>query len=204
MTATLTRILLITSLIAALNGCAVMNEGECKNANWYAIGFQDGSQGASANAAGSRSSACAEYNVKLNFTEYQQGYNQGIKQFCNASSGFYAGSNGYQYQGVCPSQLAPDFLSGYRQGQQLYRAKQHLSQAKQKLEDAQFEIDSQQQQLQNLKQKLIYGDFTPAQRQRILNQIEQLNDNKHDLTQLQRQVDRAQYKLQDLKRRLHY
>ena len=75
-------------LCSTLTACSVMNQQECQTANWQALGYIDGSQGASSTQFNERSSACSEYNVRADFKQYQLGYNKGLITYCTESHGF--------------------------------------------------------------------------------------------------------------------
>ncbi|WP_434362887.1 DUF2799 domain-containing protein [Parasalinivibrio latis] len=197
--------LLAGSLILVVSGCSVMNEDECRTADWYSIGYQDGANGSDmANSLGDRSSACAEYNVRVNFDQYKEGYQHGIKAFCNEASGYYAASTGYVYQGICPANLEPAFLKGYKRGRKLFEIQQEVDQAKQALDQAKWDRDYKEDQIKRLKNKLVYDDLTPRQRQNILDELEQYQSTVTDISHLTIRYERAKQKLRDFESRHQY
>ena len=56
---------LATTLLALgiLSGCATMSQDECRMADWYSVGFEDGVRGAGADNIGKHREACAEHGI---------------------------------------------------------------------------------------------------------------------------------------------
>lgn len=190
-------------LCTSLSACSIMNEQECQTANWSALGYLDGSQGVTVNQFNERNSACSKYAVRANFNEYKTGYTQGLTKYCTESNGFFVGSQGNSYQGVCTPTTANKFLKGYRHGQQLFTLKNKVSQAEQALTDEQYALEHQQQTLNDLKNSLIYDQLTPYQRRQKLEQIEDINNKPNKIRQKTKQLNHLKYQLQQLQKKLH-
>jgi hypothetical protein len=107
-------------VIATLSGCATMSETACLATDWRSAGFEDGVAGRSVGSIGRYRQACADYGIAPDLAEYRAGHSQGVEVYCRANNGFEVGRRGYQYQGVCPADLEPDFLAAYADGRQLY------------------------------------------------------------------------------------
>ena len=112
--------LLLLLAAVVLTGCATLNKNECQSADWEMIGYEDGRNGSAADRMQRHREACAKHSITPNFTEYQLGYDKGIVGFCTRSVGYEKGRSGYQYQGVCPTTLEPEFLSGFVPGRNIY------------------------------------------------------------------------------------
>jgi hypothetical protein len=93
-----------------------MDSDDCVNANWRALGMQDGARGNTLTKMESRAKACQKYGIAANREEYRQGYQQGIAQFCQEPEGYEYGAKKRQYRYVCPAKLEPSFLKGYVKG----------------------------------------------------------------------------------------
>ncbi|WP_256384836.1 DUF2799 domain-containing protein [Photobacterium toruni] len=191
-------------LCSTVSACSVMNEQQCQTANWSALGYLDGSQGASANQFNERSSACSEYNVHANFNQYQASYQQGLITYCTESHGFFVGSNGNSYLGVCPQATSIAFLRGYRQGQQLFTLKDKVTQAEQALQNEQYDIEHQQQRLNKLKNSLIYDKLTARERQQKLEKIEAINQQPNLIKKKKEQLNQLKKQLATLESTLNY
>lgn len=117
----LRNLILIVAGALVLQGCASgMSKDECLVADWYAIGYEDGSRGAPASTIGKHRKSCAEHGVAPNMQAYQQGRDKGLTLFCQPSKAFNLGARGYGYSGVCPREIEPEFLAAYNSGRKLY------------------------------------------------------------------------------------
>jgi hypothetical protein len=97
-----------------------MDRNECLNANWYAIGLEDGARGQPLERLGTRRRACAEHQVTPDADRYVSGRNEGLKTFCTYERGFSHGRAGQGYAGACPANLAVNFTAGYQLGRELH------------------------------------------------------------------------------------
>ena len=100
--------------------CATLDKDECVNADWYAIGLEDGARGRSVERLGDHRRACAKHNVTPSAERYVAGRNEGLKSFCTYERGFSEGRAGHGYGAVCPQPLAQSFLAGHQRGRELY------------------------------------------------------------------------------------
>ncbi len=118
----------LTLLAAAmlLGACASMDKAQCVNANWTAIGMEDGARGRTLDRLGERRRACAEHGVQPDAERYAAGRNEGLKSFCTYDQGFRAGRGGNAYNSVCPEPAARDFLAGYERGREIYGLQKRL------------------------------------------------------------------------------
>ena len=108
-------------LIAAIaSGCASLDKEECLNANWYAIGLEDGARGRPIERLGDHRRACAEHRVAPDAQRYMAGRDEGLKSFCTYERGFAHGRSGQSYSGGCPAAMAAGFQSGYQLGRELH------------------------------------------------------------------------------------
>lgn len=91
-----------------VGGCASLNESECRSADWRTIGYEDGALGESAARIGKHRQACASHGIAPNLAAYQQGREEGLRQFCRPQNGFRLGEQGVPYRGICPHTLNPN------------------------------------------------------------------------------------------------
>ena len=111
-------VLLFVLLI--LPGCAVMDESECLVADWRMVGMEEGMKGSEVSSIGEYRKACAEYGVTPSMTAYQEGHQQGIKQFCTPQKAYQWGASGLALPSVCPGNVHPTFLSQHDKGLRSY------------------------------------------------------------------------------------
>jgi hypothetical protein len=106
---------------ALLSGCASLDRDECRNADWYAIGLEDGARGRPVERLGDHRRACAAHGVAPQTERYVAGRNEGLKSFCTYAQGHAQGRAGHAYAGACPRELAAGFVAGYDRGRELYQ-----------------------------------------------------------------------------------
>lgn len=109
------------ALAVLIAGCAGgMTRAECAGADWAALGFADGREGAPAKVADKRLDDCASDGFAVDRAAFAAGRAEGLKSYCTAAGGFDAGRLGGRYFGVCPASMEPEFLAGFEDGRRLY------------------------------------------------------------------------------------
>jgi hypothetical protein len=111
---------LVLAIAALASGCASLDKDECRSADWYAIGLEDGARGRPLERLGDHRRACAEYGVAPQTERYVAGREEGLKTFCTYERGFSHGQSGQRYGGGCPAPLAASFQAGYQLGRELH------------------------------------------------------------------------------------
>ena len=127
-TRTLLAIGLLIPGILILAGCASLSKSQCLNADWYAVGLEDGAVGRPLERLGDHRRACAEYNVTPQTERYLGGRNEGLKTFCNYERGYSNGRAGYAYVPVCAAESG--FSAGYQRGRELHDLTQRLTEVR--------------------------------------------------------------------------
>jgi hypothetical protein len=126
------RLALSLLILLTLSGCSTLSKKECLQGDWYGIGLNDGINGYGQERMDEHRESCAEHGQSVDHAAYQRGRSEGLKQFCTQANGYQQGSNGREYNDVCPTALKMEFLEGYHSGLQgaLERAEQALEHAK--------------------------------------------------------------------------
>jgi hypothetical protein len=137
-----------------------MNRSQCLNADWYAIGLEDGARGRALERLGDHRRACAEYNVVPDAARYVAGRNEGLKSFCTYERGFAEGRAGNNYGAACPAPSAAAFLAGYNRGREQHDLHQRL--------------DEVEREIANVKSALTKGIPDPRARAEQLERLESL------------------------------
>ena len=149
-----------TGLIVAMGavlltgGCAVMSESQCRNADWYLVGEQDGRAGETPARLSKYYETCAEYGITPDRDEYTAGYEQGLTYYCTAQNGYQQGRGGWQYQGVCPQRAEINFMTGYQLGVSVRSAAENVERIERRIST--FEED-----VRNLKQEIDKAESPP-------------------------------------------
>ena len=161
-----------------LSGCATMSGDECLTSDWRAIGYEDGSQGYSSDRLGQRRKACAKHGVTPDFQAYQDGRNEGLKEFCQPQRGFNLGAGGGRYNGICPSHLEPGFLDAYRTGAQLHTLRSNVNSANYEISARERELNDLEDTVRAKEAELIAADTTVQDRVLILADLKDLSERK--------------------------
>lgn len=191
-----------------LTACATMNKNECVSADWQMIGYEDGSNGASAGRLQQHREACAKHSVTPDFSQYQAGYDEGLKRFCTDRVGFTKGKSGYRYQGICPANLEVGFLKGYKLGQEFYGLNQKIRSAENSVRIKEQQIADLEAELLALENELLAGGVSAVRTKEILDltktKTAELTTLEDDLLDLKLAVASAEGELKQLEDKSPY
>jgi hypothetical protein len=101
-----------------------MDKDECRTADWYGIGLEDGARGRPVERLGDHRRACAKHNVTPDTARYVAGRNDGLRSFCTYDRGYAEGRAGHAYNAGCP--VPANFLAGYQRGRELHELERRL------------------------------------------------------------------------------
>ncbi|ENM5826081.1 DUF2799 domain-containing protein [Vibrio metoecus] len=87
---------ILISVVLLLSGCAASESTWEKEGNWYQVGYHDALAGHSQR---SYKSLVTLGSMKL--SDYEQGYQQGLDQYCNPNAAYQIGLSGQYYEGIC-------------------------------------------------------------------------------------------------------
>jgi len=102
-----------------------MDKDECRTADWYGVGLEDGARGRAVERLGDHRRACAKHNVTPDTERYIAGRNEGLRSFCTYDRGYAEGRAGHSYNAGCPA--PQNFLAGYQRGRELYDLQRRLA-----------------------------------------------------------------------------
>lgn len=143
---------LLAVLGAALlaGGCTAMSESECVSADWYQVGREDGLEGKLSGELSRYFEACSQFGVTPDRDEYAAGREQGLLVYCTQDSGYWEGRNGRAYSRVCPLNLAPAFLTGYRAGQAVHSSEELVLSTRHRIQSVKDRIDRLEDEIREL------------------------------------------------------
>lgn len=187
-------IFLVLSLM--FSGCAAMNKNECLNARWQDIGYEDGTKGYTASRIGDYRKSCAEYNVTPNLDEYTQGRLQGLTQWCTPSNGYFQGTQGAKYNGICPEELEFDFERAMNHGRTVYNFREKLRHHESIIAGLNRDFHATEHQISIMEAELVSDRVDPRRRKMLLNEIRR---SERDLGRLRFDISDAQMHLHDMR-----
>ncbi len=104
-----------------LSACAShLNQQQCASMNWYQVGYNDGVAGQYQQDLHTAIQDCAKFGMTVDATRYQQGWQAGVKQFCQPEQAEQLGTRGQTYNPVCPANLSAAFDQAWRHGLRRY------------------------------------------------------------------------------------
>ncbi|OBT07291.1 hypothetical protein A9264_07565 [Vibrio sp. UCD-FRSSP16_10] len=88
--------LVLLLVVPLLFACASGDEALVAKGDWKGIGYADGMKGKT-----QRSYATLNELGSANMGAYEEGYSQGVKEYCNPNFAYQIGLSGQYYNGVC-------------------------------------------------------------------------------------------------------
>jgi hypothetical protein len=192
----------------ALAGCSSMSVNECLATDWRTVGYEDGVSGYSGDRVGQYRKACTKHGISPDLTAYQQGRDQGLREFCKPLNGFRVGARGRGYNGVCPSELDGSFLEAYESGRQLYNLRSRVNSAANQINSMRAESDRIDTDLVSVGTQMMNSSLTKEQRAQLLidtkHMAERKGETKASLPQLESDLHMYQRELDDYRATLRY
>ncbi len=104
--------IILAVVAVGLFGCAASDSELAQKGDWYQIGYQDGATG---HTQRSRKTLSQLGDVKE--SDYENGYTDGISEYCNPNAAYQIGLNGQYYEGVCEgTEQAQKFRMEWQRG----------------------------------------------------------------------------------------
>ena len=172
------RWIVVLGLLALTGACETMSADECRVADWGALGYQDGANGAGLDKYSAREKSCAKAGIAAQFEPYSTGRAQGLNAFCHPERGFRAALNGYVYGGVCPASSEPDFLIGYNDGRMAYQALSAVSSLQSDISSLKYRLDEYDRDIRDARHALDSGSATPEQKDKARKRVDELRDDR--------------------------
>ncbi len=182
--------ILIPLLAALLAGCATLDQDECLSTDWYSLGREEGSEGASRDQYQRHREACAKHGISPDKAAYQEGYEHGLDDFCTPANGYDNGRRGYNYRGVCPAELEGGFLLGYQQGKALHNAQQRVAQYDNAIQERARGVNDAEYRIYRYQEILARRDTSDAEKRQALAQIRYLQRGVYNM---RRQINELRY-----------
>ena len=193
--------LVVPMLLSLLfSGCATMGKDECLNGQWQSVGYEDGAKGYAASRIGEYRKSCAEYNVSPDLAAYMQGRLQGLAQWCTPSNGYYQGTRGAIYNGVCPEALESDFEFAMSEGRAVYDYRKKIYDQEAFIARLHRQYRAIGEQISLMEEELISNQVSPHRRRALLDGIRAA---ERDSEMLRYDISEADFALQEMQRNLN-
>lgn len=156
----------VCGALLAMGGCATMNEGDCRYADWFELGRRDGARGHAWQQLVRHSRSCNEYGLEVDERHYREGRDAGLLEYCTPNNGWRTGLRGGSYKRVCPADLEGAFLDGYELGAEI--------------REVGPEITRYEREIGRREDKLEKGGLDAGQRRELLHQLHDLIEHRVD------------------------
>jgi len=186
-------------ILLLLSGCATLSKNECLNADWYSIGYVDGARGYPTSRIGEHRQACAEYGVKPDFEQYEKGLTAGLVEYCNPHNGYWLGTKGVVYGGVCPKNLEGPFIVAYQQGKNVYGMESQVKTGEKELRGLYKELENLEREMADDEAELVKDSTGRRRRVRLLDKIKASSEQQKLLGS---EIAVKEYALEELRQRL--
>ncbi|MBL4828358.1 MAG: DUF2799 domain-containing protein [Aliivibrio sp.] len=92
---------LLVLFISSLVGCSSGISDLAKQGRWQELGFRDGNKGLNQRTPSRLSDWGEESSQSVDYSSYEEGYLNGITEYCNPNYAYQIGLSGQSYNGVC-------------------------------------------------------------------------------------------------------
>ncbi|MBC8798109.1 DUF2799 domain-containing protein [Shewanella algae] len=150
-----------------LTQCSSLDLNQCQNSDWFSLGLQDGNNGAHASRINDYAEDCAEFGIRVNHSDWREGYLKGLQNYCQPENGYRVGLAGEGYAGVCSSNA---FVEQYNAGYRQYQLNKRADEIHNRLRQIDYEIRDLDQKLVSMTDKA----STLEKKKQLLNEKDNL------------------------------
>ncbi len=105
--------------LAALAGCArSLDQAECAQGDWRAIGLADGARGLGPERLEEHRAACARHGVAPDAAAWEAGRRAGLARYCTPRNAYRVGMAGRALSRQCPAAMTEELDRAWRQGRE--------------------------------------------------------------------------------------
>lgn len=121
------RYLLLIPLLGLLVGCQTITPQQCSIADWYQVGYEDGTKGRDSLYVSNYSKPCSSANIIPNRVQWERGRQEGFKRFCTVPVAHSEGLSGNKFSSICPVDSTHTArYNAWYQGYQIFELKRQV------------------------------------------------------------------------------
>lgn len=188
-----------------LAGCSGMRQIDCESADWATIGYEDGESGIPDSGVEDHQQTCAAQGVAMDLDAYNEGYEEGVRAYCQPENGFELGQSGAEYTINCPAELSVAFLQEYIEGSRFYPYYRNINEREMAIVANTASIGGLQASIGNAYVQMDSPGITHSQRNAIRQNIDAMRSQVtyYELAneRLEAEIVEWSIRLQDLKAR---
>lgn len=160
-------LLATAALLPLLSGCAALDKNDCLKADWFRIGYADGTRGYRGTRIDAHREACAGQGVKPDSVAYEKGRQKGLTQWCTPANGHRIGLQNGLYNGVCPKDLEPAFVRTLERAKAVYAYENECRKQDQRVKHLHIDLDGMDKDIKDMESELISDSVSPRRRQAL-------------------------------------
>ena len=103
--------------LLTLAACASLSEDECKAGDWYAVGYEDGTNGREPDFLLNHAKACNQFGVAPVRARWEEGRQDGLPVYCRPARAWKEGAEGRRLRPVCPVEKLPALQRAHDRGE---------------------------------------------------------------------------------------
>ena len=200
------QLVVTVALLFSVGACSQLSEEECMYMSWQARGVMDGVKGTPANKINEYQRVCERFSVVVDYESYEEGRQEGVKQYCTVMNGFNVGLSGDEYQDACTVEIEQMFLDGYTPGRMMYLAVANLDHAKSNVNSASSTIANSESHIERNYQRLYDDTLSDDERREVQRRIREherrIADARERRVTYQVQIPELRARCEDVKRRV--
>ena len=128
--------------LLVLAACATLSEDQCRNADWEAIGREDGANGRTPDFIEKHAKACNQYGIAPVRAEWEKGRQAGLPLYCQPARAWEEGADGHRLSPVCPATGLEELERANFRGLTYHRIGQDIDEAEREITRINAEIAS--------------------------------------------------------------
>ena len=187
---------------ALASGCAGLSQSECLAGDWYGVGFADGARGVQRSQLLKHQKACGRHGVVPDSVVYEEGWAEGVLQFCTPENGFEQGREGSAWRNVCPEAVVQPFRLAWEDGRALHEAQQRVATVRNEIESAEEELEELVDAVAADEHALVHDELSAEERGDLLKKTKRAASRRGRLEERLRYLDgelaRAQDRFEEL------
>lgn len=170
--------LLLLIAVWVLQGCASLSQDECRSADWYSIGYEDGLRGHTPVRIADHRKACASHGVAPDLARYNEGRDAGLSWYCEPRNGFRLGVKGQAYAGACPASAEAAFLDAWSAGKEIHESEYQVRRLDRILGVNREQLDSLVHDRKLTETELVRRGTTWPRRAELLLELKELEETR--------------------------
>ena len=134
------RLFMLLCATALLAACASLTEDECRAADWYQIGYADGSEGYSPDRLESHRQACAKIGVSPDAETWFEGRERGLRLYCTPIKAYEVARRGSTMRAGCTAAETRALMPAFDWGRAYWRLEQEIDDIESDIREIDSEI----------------------------------------------------------------